>query len=61
MGHPEIDAVHAVCGEGWARSAFPKGSLLMWEERESQEGGLIAAYEMIAAKTAAAVFAAIIS
>ena len=53
MGHPEIDTVHAVCGEGWARSAFPKGSLMMWEEGESREGGLIAAYEMIAAKTAA--------
>jgi 2-phospho-L-lactate guanylyltransferase len=53
MGHPEIDAVHAVCGEGWMHSIFPEGSLLMWEEAESQEAGLIAAYEMIAAKTAA--------
>jgi len=53
MAHPEIDTVHAVCGEGWTRSAFPKGSLVMWEEAYSGEGGLIAAYEMIAAKTAA--------
>jgi len=53
MTHPEIDTVHAVCGEGWARSVFPDGSLRMWDEGESQKGGLIAAYEMIAAKTAA--------
>ena len=53
MAHPEIETVHAVCGEGWMRSAFPKGSLVMWEEAHSGEGGLIAAYEMIAAKTAA--------
>ena len=53
MGHPAIDTVHAVCGEGWMRSMLPEGSLLMWEEAESQEPGLIAAYEMIAAKTAA--------
>ena len=53
MAHPEIETVHAVCGEGWARSDFPKGALVMWEEGESREGGLIAAYEMVAAKTAA--------
>lgn len=53
MGHPEIETVHAVCGEGWARSDFPEGALMMWEEGESREGGLIAAYEMVAAKTAA--------
>ena len=53
MAHPEIDTVHAVCGEGWARNDFPEGALVMWEEGESQEGGLIAAYEMVAAKTAA--------
>ena len=53
MAHPEIETVHAVCGEGWARSDFPMGALVMWEEGESREGGLIAAYEMVAAKTAA--------
>ena len=53
MRHPDIKTVHAVCGEGWARSAFPEGTLVMWEEGESREGGLIAAYEMIAANTAA--------
>lgn len=53
LGHPEIDTVHAVCGEGWARSDFPEGALVMWEEGENREGGLIAAYEMVAAKTAA--------
>ena len=53
MAHPEIETVHAVCGEGWARSDFPEGALVMWEEGESREGGLIAAYEMVAAKTAA--------
>ena len=53
MAHPEIDTVHAVCGEGWGRSDFPEGALLIWEEGESREGGLIAAYEMVAAKTAA--------
>ena len=53
MAHPEIGAVHAVCGEGWARSDFPEGELVMWEEGENGEGGLIAAYEMVAAKTAA--------
>ena len=53
MAHPEIDTVHAVCGEGWARSDFPEGALVLWEEGENREGGLIAAYEMVAAKTAA--------
>lgn len=53
LGHPEIDTVHAVCGEGWGRSVFPEGALVMWEEGGSREGGLIAAYEMVAAKTAA--------
>ena len=53
IAHPEIDTVHAVCGEGWARSDFPEGALVMWEEGENGEGGLIAAYEMVAAKTAA--------
>ena len=24
MAHPEIDTVHAVCGEGWTRSVFPE-------------------------------------
>ena len=53
MAHPEIHTVHAVCGDGWSRSAFPEGSLMVWREAEKQEDGLIAAYEMIAAKTAA--------
>ena len=53
MAHPEIEAVHAVCGEGWAHSDFPEGALVMWEEGESRASGLIAAYEMVAAKTAA--------
>jgi len=53
LRQPEIDAVHAVCGEGWGRNAFPEGALVMWKEGESREGGLIAAYEMVAAKTAA--------
>ena len=53
MTHPEIDAVHAVCGKGWARSDFPAGSLTVWQEAEKREDGLIAAYEMIAAKTSA--------
>ena len=53
MGHPAIDTVHAVCGEGWAHSDFPEGALVMWEEGESRASGLIAAYEMVAAKTAA--------
>ena len=52
MTHPEIDTVHAVCGEGWSRNAFPEGPLMVWQEAEKQEDGLIAAYEMIAAKTA---------
>ena len=51
--HPEIDTVHAVCGEGWTRDAFPEGPLVMWEEPKSQERGLIVAYEMIASKTVA--------
>ena len=55
VGHPQIDTVHAVCGEGWNRSAFPEGPLMVWREAKSQEGGLIAAYQMIAAKTAAEV------
>ena len=42
MAHPEIDTVHAVCGEGWTRRVFPNGSLRMWDEGESQKGGLIA-------------------
>ena len=53
MTHPEIDAVHAVCGEGWSRRAFPKGPLMVWQEAEGEEGGLVAAHEMIATKTAA--------
>ncbi len=53
MRHPEIDAVHVVCGEGWTRGDFLEGALVMWEEGENREGGLIAAYEMVAAKTAA--------
>ena len=53
MAHPEIDTVHTVCGEGWARTDFPEGPLVIWEEGQSREGGLIAAYEMVAAKTAA--------
>ena len=53
MAHPEIDTVHAVCGDGWARSTFAEGPLVVWEEGGSQEAGLIAAYEMIAAETAA--------
>ena len=53
MTHPEIDTVHAVCGEGWSRSALPQGPLMVWQEAASEEGGLVAAYEMIAAKTAA--------
>ena len=28
MAHPEIDTVHAVCGEGWTRSVIPDGGLL---------------------------------
>ena len=53
LGHPEIDTVHAVCGQGWVRSDFPEGALVMWEEGENPEGGLIAAYEMVAARTVA--------
>ena len=53
MRHPEIDVVHVVCGEGWTREAFPEGPLVVWREAESYERGLIAAYEMIAARTAA--------
>ena len=53
MAHPEIDTVHTVCGEGWARTDFPEGPLVIWKEGQSREGGLIAAYEMVAAKTAA--------
>ena len=53
MRHSEIDIVHVVCGEGWMRDVFPKGPLVMWQEAESQERGLIAAYEMIAARSAA--------
>ena len=53
VAHPEIDTVHAVCGGGWARSDFPEGALVMWAEGENRVGGLIAAYEMVAAKTAA--------
>ncbi len=53
MTHPEIDTVHAVCGEGWSRSAFPEGPLMVWQEAASEGGGLVAAYEMIAVKTAA--------
>ena len=40
MAHPEIEAVHAVCGEGWAHSDFPEGALVMWEEGESRAVGL---------------------
>ena len=53
MTHPEIDTVHAVCGEGWSRNALPEGPLMLWQEAENEGGGLVAAYEMIAAKTAA--------
>ena len=53
MTHPEIDTVHAVCGEGWSRCAFPEGPLMVWQEGEKQGDGLVAAYEMIATKTAA--------
>ncbi|MEK9655733.1 MAG: 2-phospho-L-lactate guanylyltransferase [Halieaceae bacterium] len=53
MRHPEIDAVHAVCGQGWAHSSFPEGPLVVWQESQGQEGGLNGAYEMIAAKTTA--------
>ena len=53
MRHPEIDAVHVVCGEGWMRNVFPEGPLVVWQESESHERGLIAAHEMVAAKTGA--------
>ncbi len=53
MRHPEIDAVHVVCGEGWTRDVFPEGALVMWEEGENRKGGLIAAYEMVAARIGA--------
>ena len=53
MRHPEIDVVHVVCGEGWTREVFPEGPLVVWQEAESHERNLIAAYEMIAARTAA--------
>ena len=51
--HPEIDAVHVVCGEGWTRDVFPEGPLVVWQEAESHDHGLIAAYEMVAARTGA--------
>ena len=53
MRHPEIDVVHVVCGEGWTREAFPEGPLVVWQEAESHDHGLIAAYEMVAARTGA--------
>ena len=53
MRHPEIDAVHVVCGEGWTRDVFPEGPLVVWQEAESHDHGLIAAYEMVAARTGA--------
>ena len=53
MRHPEIEAVHVVCGEGWTRDAFPEGPLVVWQEAESHDHGLIAAYEMVAARTGA--------
>ena len=53
MRHPEIDAVHVVCGEGWTRDVFPEGPLVVWQEAGSHEHGLIAAYEMVAARTGA--------
>ena len=53
MRHPEIDAVHVVCGEGWTRDVFPEGPLVVWQEVGSREHGLIAAYEMVAARTGA--------
>ena len=53
MRHPEIDAVHVVCGEGWMRDVFPEGPLVVWQESESHERGLIAAHEMVAARTGA--------
>ena len=53
MRHPEIDAVHVVCGEGWTSDVFPEGPLVVWQEAESHDHGLIAAYEMVAARTGA--------
>ena len=53
MRHPEIDAVHVVCGEGWTRDVFPEGPLVVWQEAESHDHGLVAAYEMVAARTGA--------
>ena len=53
MRHPEIDAVHVVCGEGWMRDVFPEGPLVVWQESESHEHGLIAAHEMVAVRTGA--------
>ena len=53
MRHPEIDAVHVVCGEGWTRDVFPEGPLVVWQESESHAHGLIAAQEMVAARTGA--------
>ena len=41
MAHPEIDTVHAVCGEGWGRSDFPEGALLMWEEGKTGRAVLL--------------------
>ena len=51
--HPEIEAVHVVCGEGWTRDVFPEGPLVVWQEAESHDHGLIAAHEMVAARTEA--------
>ena len=53
MRHPEIEAVHVVCGEGWTRDVFPEGPLVVWQEAETHDHGLIAAYEMVAARTGA--------
>ena len=53
MRHPQIEAVHVVCGEGWTRDVFPEGPLVVWQEAESHDHGLIAAYEMVAARTGA--------
>ena len=53
MRHPEIDAVHVVCGEGWMRDVLPEGPLIVWQESESHEHGLIAAHEMVAVRTGA--------
>ena len=53
MRHPLIEAVHVVCGEGWTPDVFPEGPLVVWQEAESHDHGLIAAYEMVAARTGA--------